>query len=67
VLHFLSENNFDGRLVTLLNDKDTSKLYLDSPFSPIAKAKMQTFLPLLNHLKKLQLKDKVEIFTELDI
>jgi hypothetical protein len=67
VLHFLGQNNFGDRLKNLLEDKDTKVSYVDSPYSPIAKAKMQTFLPLINHLKELQLKDKVEIFTELDV
>ena len=53
VLHYLSDNNYDDRLKTLLNDKDIKITYLDSPFSPIAKAKMQTFMTLLNHLKTL--------------
>ena len=66
MLHYLCEKNLDDRLVKLLNNKDTKIMYLDSPISPIAKAKMQTFKTLLNHLKTLQLKDKLEIFTELD-
>jgi hypothetical protein len=51
----------------LLSDKKTKIMYVDSPYSPISKAKMQSFLPLMNYLKTLQLKEKFSVFSELDI
>ena len=42
-------------------------MYVDSPYSPISKAKMQSFLPLMNYLKTLQLKEKFSVFSELDL
>jgi 16S rRNA G966 N2-methylase RsmD len=67
MLHFLSQNNFGDILSTFLSDNETKIVYVDSPYSPISKAKMHSFLPQMNYLKTLPLKEKFSVFSELDL
>ena len=53
ILHFLADNNNEKLLNRFLRDIGEQNFYLGAPFSPVARSKLRTFLPLLDKFEDL--------------